>query len=141
MLEVVLVMSGQSRFVGVSAFAPGGPFDLGDPHRVSRIPVAAPLRLREPMLGVALPGGDRFQALPVGHGDAGAVRAARALDAEVARLLGRQLVHADGHLVVAVVTLGAGSEEHTSELQSLMRTSYAVFCLKKKKIKRIITHR
>src|SRR3546814_6806454 len=28
---------------------------------------------------------------------------------------------------------GARSEEHTSELQSLMRTSYAVFCLKKKK--------
>src|SRR3546814_8882663 len=27
------------------------------------------------------------------------------------------------------------SEEHTSELQSLMRTSYAVFCLQKKKIK------
>src|SRR3546814_1623949 len=27
------------------------------------------------------------------------------------------------------------SEEHTSELQSLMRTSYAVFCLKKKKPK------
>src|SRR3546814_3967507 len=27
------------------------------------------------------------------------------------------------------------SEEHTSELQSLMRTSYAVFCLKKKKKK------
>src|SRR3546814_9823917 len=28
------------------------------------------------------------------------------------------------------------SEEHTSELQSLMRISYAVFCLKKKKTKR-----
>src|SRR3546814_10196059 len=28
--------------------------------------------------------------------------------------------------------LGARSEEHTSELQSLMRISYAVFCLKKK---------
>src|SRR3546814_1379245 len=27
---------------------------------------------------------------------------------------------------------GARSEEHTSELQSLMRISYAVFCLKKK---------
>src|SRR3546814_2303513 len=27
------------------------------------------------------------------------------------------------------------SEEHTSELQSLMRISYAVFCLKKKKLK------
>src|SRR3546814_7355936 len=31
----------------------------------------------------------------------------------------------------------ARSEEHTSELQSLMRISYAVFCLKKKKTKRI----
>src|SRR3546814_7706777 len=30
----------------------------------------------------------------------------------------------------------ARSEEHTSELQSLMRTSYAVFCLKKKKNKK-----
>src|SRR3546814_6617409 len=29
------------------------------------------------------------------------------------------------------------SEEHTSELQSLMRISYAVFCLKKKRKKRI----
>src|SRR3546814_2713596 len=28
------------------------------------------------------------------------------------------------------------SEEHTSEVQSLMRTSYAVFCLKKKKTKK-----
>src|SRR3546814_10384568 len=31
------------------------------------------------------------------------------------------------------------SEEHTSELQSLMRISYAVFCLKKKKTKSILT--
>src|SRR3546814_9328968 len=30
---------------------------------------------------------------------------------------------------------GARSEEHTSELQSLMRISYAVFCLKKNKKK------
>src|SRR3546814_5381249 len=29
------------------------------------------------------------------------------------------------------------SEEHTSELQSLMRISYAVFCLKKKKTQKI----
>src|SRR3546814_9583382 len=36
----------------------------------------------------------------------------------------------------------ARSEEHTSELQSLMRISYAVFCLKQKKIKsqNTITH-
>src|SRR3546814_9518138 len=32
------------------------------------------------------------------------------------------------------------SEEHTSELQSLMRISYAVFCLKKIKIKPLMRH-
>src|SRR3546814_5041376 len=37
-------------------------------------------------------------------------------------------------LGVAGSVIGLRSEEHTSELQSLMRTSYAVFCLKKKKI-------
>src|SRR3546814_7849334 len=34
-------------------------------------------------------------------------------------------------------TVTSRSEEHTSELQSLMRISYAVFCLKKKKQKPI----
>src|SRR3546814_9375055 len=33
------------------------------------------------------------------------------------------------------------SEEHTSELQSLMRISYAVFCLKKKTNSSITTHK
>src|SRR3546814_3095744 len=32
-----------------------------------------------------------------------------------------------------VMSIARRSEEHTSELQSLMRISYAVFCLKKKK--------
>src|SRR3546814_7513011 len=44
--------------------------------------------------------------------------------------------------VVGVVGIAAAerfrSEEHTSELQSLMRTSYAVFCLQKKKPKQTI---
>src|SRR3546814_7251857 len=35
---------------------------------------------------------------------------------------------------VGASKLALRSEEHTSELQSLMRNSYAVFCLKKKKI-------
>src|SRR3546814_6339233 len=38
-----------------------------------------------------------------------------------------------GFLIRIARTLHARSEEHTSELQSLMRISYAVFCLKKKK--------
>src|SRR3546814_7248089 len=39
------------------------------------------------------------------------------------------------HIIAAARVLPpfARSEEHTSELQSLMRISYAVFCLKKKK--------
>src|SRR3546814_10116179 len=37
-----------------------------------------------------------------------------------------------GALEAPVELLALRSEEHTSELQSLMRTSYAVFCLKKK---------
>src|SRR3546814_3199747 len=36
---------------------------------------------------------------------------------------------------IADTKTGSRSEEHTSELQSLMRISYAVFCLKKKKKK------
>src|SRR3546814_1981463 len=39
----------------------------------------------------------------------------------------------EGHFGTAVPrSLAPRSEEHTSELQSLMRISYAVFCLKKK---------
>src|SRR3546814_2919534 len=38
-------------------------------------------------------------------------------------------------LICFLSASSARSEEHTSELQSLMRISYAVFCLKKKKKK------
>src|SRR3546814_15904539 len=41
------------------------------------------------------------------------------------------LMTAQGDLLDAVCALAYRSEEHTSELQSLMRISYAVFCLKK----------
>src|SRR3546814_2050178 len=53
----------------------------------------------------------------VGHGfrgEIGFIGGSHCLDDDLPRFAGR-------------------SEEHTSELQSLMRTSYAVFCLKKKK--------
>src|SRR3546814_8113491 len=64
------------------------------------------------------------------------VRAAPVLD-EVAQLLVRPLRQHDAQLHVLIADLVAlarrnRSEEHTSELQSLMRISYAVFCLKKK---------
>src|SRR3546814_1337258 len=43
---------------------------------------------------------------------------------------GLELVRGCGDIIVGIVE--QRSEEHTSELQSLMRISYAVFCLKKK---------
>src|SRR3546814_8098066 len=48
--------------------------------------------------------------------------------------------HADIVRVMPNTPVGVGqrSEEHTSELQSLMRISYAVFCLKKKNIINIL---
>src|SRR3546814_5864284 len=49
--------------------------------------------------------------------------------------------HSIQPLAVRPVTQAAAplrSEEHTSELQSLMRLSYAVFCLKKKRLKQIL---
>src|SRR3546814_2812400 len=55
------------------------------------------------------------------------------------RLTLMELLHGDGRVqsndpaVDARVNALLRSEEHTSELQSLMRISYAVFCLKKKK--------
>src|SRR3546814_3804002 len=44
----------------------------------------------------------------------------------------RPLEYSGCHRSVAATRHKARSEEHTSELQSLMRISYAVFCLKKK---------
>src|SRR3546814_1800346 len=51
--------------------------------------------------------------------------------APMQEVVGDALRGPENHLPVIVDK--ARSEEHTSELQSLMRISYAVFCLKKKK--------
>src|SRR3546814_2669947 len=59
-----------------------------------------------------------FQRLGLGEGGRGAV-------------LGQRRHH-----LLAILK----SEEHTSELQSLMRISYAVFCLKKTKVKECKNH-
>src|SRR3546814_8300272 len=56
------------------------------------------------------------------------------LDAIMTRLDSAMARHEKVHMFVET-----RSEEHTSELQSLMRISYAVFCLKKKHQNTIIT--
>src|SRR3546814_1054178 len=45
---------------------------------------------------------------------------------------GRSVLYLRSELGDRLINSAGRSEEHTSELQSLMRTSYAVFCLKKK---------
>src|SRR3546814_3683918 len=55
----------------------------------------------------------------------------QAMGVAVTQLPGGEIVPA---LERGVIEAFERSEEHTSELQSLMRISYAVFCLKKKKI-------
>src|SRR3546814_10474381 len=71
-------------------------------------------------------------------------RLGRTLDARLGRRLHRidlfdhnlaRFVHPKILVTRSIPLISAArSEEHTSELQSLMRTSYAVFCLKKKKL-------
>src|SRR3546814_3997680 len=72
--------------------------------------------------------GNRFRMLEAG----------RHLAAD--RMLPEQAAGEKHPAVIVIVAFAAGiadfdrrSEEHTSELQSLMRISYAAFCLKKKK--------
>src|SRR3546814_6255310 len=74
---------------------------------------------------------DQLAALlePIAQGDFRAHAAGAATDKEATRR-DRAERAASGRAVHR-------SEEHTSELQSLMRISYAVFCLKKKKKKNI----
>src|SRR3546814_3177620 len=77
-----------------------------------------------------------------GVGDAAEAELAERVVGGDHRLPGRARVGADQHRALAVVAgdfhdrllerLDVRSEEHTSELQSLMRTSYAVLCLKNK---------
>src|SRR3546814_4828000 len=99
------------------------------------------------MPAAALCGGGRGQALgkQVGDGEASGLDHDRGLAAAEAVQEDSPVVgHAHGQLAAtpgasgtacapAVARLLDRSEEHTSELQSLMRISYAVFCLKKKR--------
>src|SRR3546814_3583618 len=57
------------------------------------------------------------------------------LHADLAHLLGQSRFGERD----AILHQNLRSEEHTSELQSLMRISYAVFCLKKKQNKKKVT--
>src|SRR3546814_8650912 len=79
--------------------------------------------LREPMAGGGEQREDLFLRMPFTHPFT-----------ERATL---DKLHDHEHPPVDLADVVDRSEEHTSELQSLMRISYAVFCLKKKKKKQL----
>src|SRR3546814_8608454 len=78
-----------------------------------------------------------LEGLDVGHLDPEAALAALEVGEQVVQALHEVLAagfqRRAQHLRIGHHEVGGRSEEHTSELQSLMRSSYAVFCLKKKK--------
>src|SRR3546814_1052928 len=104
------------RYVDVAIMAPVSPQALG-----------VPLLLAGPH---APAGGDALAAAGFTNID---VAGARIGDASAVRMI--RSVFVKGMEALTAEAMIARSEEHTSELQSLMRISYAVLCLKKKKNK------
>src|SRR3546814_2500617 len=121
------------------------PHFLDSPEKaLARRAFLARLGLAEFRQQFLLPRGELRRCLDVDLDDEVAVTAAvehRHTGAALAELLARLDARGDRDIVLPAVEARNGdlaaerSEEHTSELQSLMRISYDVFCLKKKKRK------
>src|SRR3546814_1045483 len=101
-----------------SALCRAGPLVPGSPARAGRGAIM-------PLFGGTGAGLRRLLFLPVLRTDK--MKAAPNFGAALVRLFPKPELGDE-------VGVAARSEEHTSELQSLMRISYAVFCLKKKKL-------
>src|SRR3546814_2166157 len=95
-----------------------------DPRRADLEPITTRNRIAARRLGFVEP--IRNAARQIGAIVDRELARVRALGHHLKRGIGRAAIQLDAH------ERETRSEEHTSELQSLMRNSYAVFCLKKK---------
>src|SRR3546814_3910210 len=117
-------MAGKVNVVAVDAGLQAGDRG-GDGAKHRAVRVIQPLAARRSLA--------RRGGMADGFGGGRILRRLGDLPARHAQPVEVELVVAVAGGVEAVDGVGARSEEHTSELQSLMRISYAVFCLKKKK--------
>src|SRR3546814_4600777 len=110
--------------------APSRAFTKAPPLRGTiTVPGDKSISHRALMLSALAVGESRVEGLLEGEDVTATAEAMRAMGADI---------HRDAQGVWHIAGVGVGglmqrSEEHTSELQSLMRISYAVFCLKKKR--------
>src|SRR3546814_6140166 len=103
---------------------------IGRTRRSTRTDIAFPTRRASDLPGQ---GDDRHRQLADGRdGGARAIDARPVRDGCLAARRSRAAICDRGQYLGLGPCRGLRSEEHTSELQSLMRNSYAVFCLKKK---------
>src|SRR3546814_1164410 len=122
-------ISDWSSDVCSSDLAPSRAFTKAPPLRGTiTVPGDKSISHRALMLSALAVGESRVEGLLEGEDVIATAEAMRAMGADI---------HRDAQGVWHIAGVGVGglmqprSEEHTSELQSLMRISYAVFCLKK----------
>src|SRR3546814_1537211 len=101
---------------------------------VSRLAITARARDADSAWRLAVEGGRLEGPVPAAHPHGTRVEVRDLFYATPARLKFLRVDRTETEQILDVVNrlAMARSEEHTSELQSLMRISYAVFCLKKK---------
>src|SRR3546814_6539635 len=109
-------------------------------HDAATVPDEAVGADAEQHVAADRPAGDRHAVGAARHADIAADRPVRKDDRVVAEPGDEVAVDDAARHVEEIVGEFHRSEEHTSELPSLMRISYAVFCLKKKKYIYRITH-
>src|SRR3546814_644132 len=84
-------------------------------------------------IGLSLPNSNMMPAPYEGHADISRAAGRQVMELIARNIRPRDICTRDAFENAARIVAATGrSEEHTSELQSLIRNSYAVFCLKKK---------
>src|SRR3546814_3721014 len=84
-------------------------------------------------LGLTLPGASSIPAADSGHARMASQTGRRIVEMVWDDLKPSDILSAASFDNAVALAMAVRSEEHTSEIQSLMRISYAVFCLTKKK--------